>query len=86
MIIARLVGQKWTERTVTGMVKIALGIFLYIGIVVVHFFVLIATTMVLVKILGKEDADDLDYAMIANIIQFFIMVMVITEKVAQWMP
>lgn len=68
------------------MVKIALGIFLYIGIVVVYFFVLIATTMVLVKILGKEDADDLDYAMIGNVIQFFMMVMVITEKVAQWMP
>ena len=67
------------------MVKIALEIFLYIGIVVVYFFALIVATMILVKILGKEDADDLDYAMIANVIQFFVMVAVIAEKVVQWM-
>lgn len=67
------------------MVKIALEIFLYIGIAVVYFFALIVATMILVKILGKEDADDFDLAMIANVIQFFVMVAVIAEKVWQWM-
>ena len=41
--------------------------------------------MILVAILRKEDADDLDYAMIANVIQFFVIVAVIAEKVGQWM-
>ena len=67
------------------MVKIALEIFMYIGIAVVYFFALIATTMILVAILRKEGADDLDYAMIANVIQFFVVVTVIAEKVVQWM-
>ena len=67
------------------MVKIALEIFMYIGIAVVYFFALIATTMILVAILRKEGADDLDYAMIANVIQFFVVVAVIAEKVVQWM-
>lgn len=67
------------------MVKIALEIFLCIGIVVVYIFALIAATMILVKILGIEDGDDLDYAMTANVIQFLVMVMVIAEEVVQWM-
>lgn len=71
-------------RTV-AMVKIALEIFLYIGIAVVYFFALIAATMILVAILRKEGADDLDHAMIANVIQFFVVVAVIAEKVVQWM-
>ena len=41
--------------------------------------------MISVEILMKEDADDLDYAMTANVIQFFVMVMVIAEKVVLWM-
>lgn len=65
------------------MAKIVLEIFLYIGIAVGYFFALIAATMILVKILRKEDADDFDYAMIANVIQFFVMVAVIVEKVGQ---
>lgn len=68
------------------MVKIALAIFLCIGIVVIYIFTLIATTMILVKIWGMEDADVIDYAMTANLIQFFVAVMVIAEKVVQWMP
>lgn len=71
-------------RTVT-MVKIALEIFLCIGIVVIYVLALIAATMISVKILGIKDADEIDYAMTANVIQFFVMVMVIAEMVVQWM-
>lgn len=67
------------------MIKIALEIFLYIGIVVVYIFALIVATMILVKILGIEDADDIDYAMTANVIQVLVMVTVIAEMVVQWM-
>lgn len=67
------------------MVKIALEIILCIGIAVVYIFALFVVTMISVEILMKEDADDLDYAMTANVIQFFVMVAVIAEKVVQWM-
>ena len=67
------------------MVKIALEIILCIGIAVVYIFALFVVTMISVVILMKEDADDLDYAMTANVIQFFVMVMVIAEKVVLWM-
>lgn len=67
------------------MVEIALEIFLCIGIVVVYILALIAATMISVKILGIKDADDIDYAMTANVIQFFVIVMVIAERVVQWM-
>lgn len=73
------------RRTVTAMVKIALEIFLCIGIAVIYILALIATTMISVKILKIKDADDIDYAMTANVIQFFVMVMVIAERVVQWM-
>lgn len=66
------------------MVEIALEISLCIGIVVVYIFALIAATMISVKILGIKDADDIDYAMTANVIQFFVIVMVIAERVVQW--
>lgn len=68
-----------------AMVKIALEIFLCIGISVIYILALIAATMISVKILWIKDADDLDYAMTANVIQFFVMVAVIAEKVGQWM-
>ena len=68
-----------------AMVKIALEIFLCIGISVIYILALIAATMISVKILGIKDADDIDYAMTANVIQFFVMVEVIAEKVGQWM-
>ena len=67
------------------MVKAALEIFLCIGIAVIYILALIATTMISVKILGMKDADDIDYAMTANVIQFFVMVMVIAEMVVKWM-
>lgn len=67
------------------MVKTALEIFLCIGIAVVYIFALIAATMISVKLLGMKDADDIDYVMTANVIQFFVMVAVIAEKVGQWM-
>lgn len=67
------------------MAEIALQIFLYVGIAVIYVLALIATTMLSIKIRGIEYADDIDYAMTANVIQFFMMVVVIAEKVAQWM-
>ena len=67
------------------MVEIALEIFLCIGITVIYILALIATTIISVKILGMDDADDIDYVMTANVIQFFVMVAVIAEKVGQWM-
>lgn len=67
------------------MVKIALEIFLCIGFVVIYILALIAATMILVKIQKPKDADDFDYAMTANVIQFFAMVVIIAGKVAQWM-
>lgn len=73
------------ERTVMAMVKIALEIFLCICIVVIYILTLIAITMISVKFLGMKDADDIDYAMTANVIQLYVMVVVIAEKVAQWM-
>ena len=67
------------------MVKTVLEIFLCIGITVVYIFALFVATMISVKILGIDDADEIDYAMTANVIQFFVMVAVIAEKVGQWM-
>ena len=65
--------------------KIALELFLCIGSCVVYVFALIVATMISVKIFGIKDADDIDYAMTANIIQFIVMLAVIVEKVGQWM-
>ena len=67
------------------MVKTVLEIFLCIVIVVVYIFALFVATMISVKILGMDDADDIDYALTANAIQFFVMVTIIAEKVGQWM-
>ena len=67
------------------MIKIAMEIFLCIGITIVYILSLIIATMISVKILGMKDADDIDYVMTANVIQFFVMVMVIAERVVQWM-
>ena len=82
---ALTVAHGWTERTVTAMVKIAMEIFLCIGTAIVYILSLIIATMISVKILGMKDADDIDYVMTANVIQFFVMVMVIAERVVQWM-
>lgn len=72
-------------RTASRMVKIALELFLCIAIVVVYVFALIVATMATVKILGIEHADDFDYVMTANVIQFFVILLFIAEKVVQWM-
>ena len=67
------------------MVETALKIFLCVGISVGYILALIAETMVWVKILWRDDAaDDIDYIMTANVIQFFVMVAVIARKVGQW--
>lgn len=67
------------------MVKIALQIFLATGVSTVYILALIAATMISHKIIGIENADDFDYAMTANVIQFFVMLMIIAERVEQWM-
>lgn len=67
------------------MVKTALEIFLCIGIAVGYILALIAATMIWVKILWRDDAaDDFDYVMTTNVIQFFVMVVIIAEKVSKW--
>lgn len=63
---------------------IALEFFLCIGFVVIYILALVAATMISVKILGMEYADDLDYAMAANVIQFFVVTLFIAYKVVQW--
>ena len=69
----------------TVMAKIVLKIFMCIGIAVSYILALIAATMIWVKILWRDDAaDDIDYIMTANVIQFFVMVIIIAGKVGQW--
>lgn len=72
------------EKTVTTMVKMALKFFLCVGTVVVYILALFVATKISVKILGMDDADDIDYALTANAIQFFVMVTIIAGKVTQW--
>ena len=59
-------------------------IFLCIGIVVVYILALIVATMIAVKLWGNVDPDDIDYSMTANVIQFFVMLLIIAEKVEKW--
>ena len=66
------------------MVKTVLEIFLCIGIADVYIFALFVATMILVKTRGMDDADDIDYAMTANVIQFCVMVVIVAEKVSKW--
>lgn len=66
------------------MVKMALKFFLCVYIVVVYILALFVATKISVKILGMDDADDIDYALTANAIQFFVMVTIIAGKVTQW--
>lgn len=72
------------EKTVTTMVKMALKFFLCVSIVGVYILALFVATKISVKILGMDDADDIDYALTANAIQFFVMVTIIAGKVTQW--
>ena len=67
------------------MSKTALKILVLIGIVAVYFVVLIIATTIVEYIFLKGDSDDLDYAMTANVIQFFVIVVLIAEKVGKWM-
>lgn len=66
------------------MSKTALKILVLLGIVVVYFVVLIIATTIVEYIFLKGDSDDLDYAMTANVIQFFVIVVLIAEKVGKW--
>lgn len=67
------------------MSKTALKILVLLGIVVLYFVVLIIATTIVEYIFLKGDSDDFDYAMTANIIQFFVIVVIFAEKVGQWM-
>lgn len=67
------------------MSKTALKILVLLGIVAVYFVVLIIATTIVEYIFLKGDSDDLDYAMTANVIQFFVIVVLIAEKVGKWM-
>ena len=66
------------------MSKTELAILASLGIVVLYLLVLIITTAIFVGISTKDNTDDFDYAMTANIIQFFVIVVLIAQKVAQW--
>lgn len=67
------------------MSKTALKILVFLGIVVVYFLALIIATTIVEYIFLKGDSDDFDYAMTANVIQFFVIVVIFAEKVGQWM-
>jgi len=64
--------------------KTILSILVILGIVVLYILALIIATAIVEYIFIKGDSDDLDYAMTANVIQFFVMVVIIAEKVTQW--
>lgn len=66
------------------MSKTALTISASLGIVVLYFLALIIATAIVEYIFLKGDSDDYDYAMTANVIQFFVIVVFIAEKVGQW--
>lgn len=66
------------------MSKIALVISAILGIVVLYLLALIIATTIVEYIFRKDDADDFDYVMTANVIQFFVIVVIIAEKVGQW--
>lgn len=67
------------------MTKIVIEIFVSIGIAVFYIFALIITTIIAVRLCVKGDIDDIDYVMTANIIQFFVIMAIIAEKVVRWM-
>ena len=66
------------------MSKTALKILVLLGIGVVYYVVLIIATTIVEYIFLKGDSDDLEYAMTANVIQFFVIVVLIAEKVSKW--
>lgn len=66
------------------MSKTVLKILVLLGIVAVYFVVLSIATTIVEYIFLKGDSDDLDYTMTANAIQFFVIVVLIAEKVSKW--
>lgn len=64
--------------------KTVLTILVFFGTAVLYFFALIIATIIVEGIFSKDDSDDYDYAMTANVIQFFVMVVIFAEKVTQW--
>ena len=66
------------------MSKTVLKILVVLGIVALYFLALIIATTIVEYIFLKGESDDFDYLMTANVIQFFMMVIIIAEKVTQW--
>lgn len=67
------------------MSKTVLTISAILGIVVFYFLALVIATKIIEVVSAKDNFDDYDYAMTANVIQFFVIVVLIAEKVGQWM-
>lgn len=66
------------------MSKTVLTISAMLGIVVFYFLALVIATKIIEVVSAKDNFDDYDYAMTANVIQFFVMVIIIAEKVGKW--
>ena len=67
------------------MVKIALEIFACIGVVTIYIFAIFVTTMIAVEVIyGTENADENIYAKSANVIQLFVVMAFLIEKVMQY--
>lgn len=65
--------------------KTVLTILVFIGTAVLYLLALVIVTIIATCMFVKGDYDDIDYAMTANIIQFSVILVVIAEKVWQWM-
>ena len=64
--------------------KTLLTILVFTGVGFIYSLALIITTMIAVKLWGNVDPDDIDYSMTANVIQFFVVLLIIAEKVEKW--
>lgn len=67
------------------MTKIVIEILVSIGFAALYLLVLMITTIIAVRFCVKGDIDDIDYTMVANIIQFFVIMVIVVEKVVRWM-
>ena len=72
-------------KMMKAMSKTALTILAFLGAVALYFLALIIATIIAIHIFVTNDSDDFDYVMVANVIQFCVMMEIIAEKVWQWM-
>ena len=56
----------------------------FLGSIVIYFLGLIIATIIATYIFVEGDPDDYDYAMATNVVQFLVMMLIIGEKVGQW--